>query len=424
MMLAAAAEGGAVASLLLRVAAVIFATRACGALARRFKQPIVLGELVAGALLGGSVLGWLDPTEPMIHAIAEIGVIVLLFEIGLETNLRALRAVGGTAMMVAVVGVALPFLFGDLVARAFDVATLPALVIGAALTATSIGISSRVLADLGRLKSDEGQVVLGAAVIDDVIGLVILSVVTGVVTGGAVTVASVSRTTFLAIAFIVLALLVGRAALRPILRFVARLELTGAVGLVAVGFAFIAAALAEWAGSAMIIGAFAAGTVLHSTPQRREVEEAAGGIGQFFVPVFFASVGAAVDFGALFERGPLLLGLALLVVAVVGKVAAGYAPWWFDGNKLLVGVAMVPRGEVGLIFAQIGLSMAVLDQGQFGALMLMVAGSTFLTPPVLSRLAGPVPGVDKDTADHGLAEQVSGHATPRATMPRIPRERD
>src|SRR5918912_1328137 len=226
--------------LLAVLVALIVSTKVLGEVAQRLGQPSVLGELVAGVLLGRSLLGVLDPADPVITAMAEIGVLVLLFEIGLHTDLESLIEVGSAALMVALVGVALPLVLGYGAAMWLGLGTIPAIVCGAALTATSIGISARVLSDLGQLDTPEGQVVLGAAVLDDVVGLIILSVVSAVV----------SRVTL------------------------------SALGITRVG-------------------AFAAGIVLFGIPQRQEIERATTTIGHFFVPIFFASVGAAVDLRAL-----------------------------------------------------------------------------------------------------------------------------
>src|SRR5688500_314053 len=195
--------------LLISLVALLLTTKLLGVLAQRIKQPAVVGELIAGVLLGGSVLGIVDPNDPVIHSIAELGVLVLLFEIGLHTDLKSLMKVGSSAIVVAIVGVALPFGLGYWVAHALGLAVIPSIVAGAALTATSIGISARTLSDLGRLNTEEGQIVLGAAVIDDIIGLVILSVVSGLVGGAAITVMGVSITTAIAIGFVIAALVLG-----------------------------------------------------------------------------------------------------------------------------------------------------------------------------------------------------------------------
>lgn len=389
-LLAAAALGGGheMAQLLGVLVAIFIATKVLGEIAQRLGQPSVLGELVAGVLLGRSVLGIVNPGDPVIAAMAQIGVIVLLFETGIQTELVSLVKVGAVSFVVAVAGVVLPFAMGFGVGRAFGLAATPALVCGAALCATSVGISARVLSELDCLESVEGRVVLGAAVIDDIIGLIILSVVAAVVGGSAITTGRLVTTATVAVLFVVLAVLVGGRIAPPVFRFVQRVKTSGTLGIIALAFAFTWAWLAEWSGSAMIVGAFAAGLVLDDTPARREISRATTTIGHFFVPIFFASVAAAVDLRALADARALAIGGALIAVGVLGKVAAGYVPFWFSGRKLLVGTAMIPRGEVGLIFAQMGLTTGAIDNGLFGAVMLMVLVTTFITPPALARVAG------------------------------------
>ena len=396
------------ASVLIQVIAVLLGAKLLGAFANRLGMPAVLGELLAGVVLGASCLNVLHPDDPIMHALSELGVLILLFEIGLHTDLRSLAKVGGTASTVGLVGVALPFALGFWVSRALGVDTLPAIVCGAALTATSIGISARVLSDLGQLDSPEGQVVLGAAVLDDVVGLIILSVVSGLAAGGHVDALGVARTAAVAVGFIVAALIVGGLIAGPAFRQVSKMERDGGLmGPMGLAFALAMAYLADAAGSAMIVGAFAAGLVLHGRPQRKAIEQSVTTLGQYLVPIFFATVGASVDVKSLAGADILMIGGALVVVGVLAKVAAGYAPWWFRGRKLMVGVAMVPRGEVGLIFAQVGLAAGALDVRLFSALTLMVMVTTFIAPPVLGRLTarGAAPA-----AESGVADLVSGAA--------------
>lgn len=315
------------------LAALLATAKLLGYLARRVGQPPVLGELLAGVILGGSVLGLLDPSTPLIQALSELGVMVLLFHIGLHTNLRSMAAVAGTAAVVALVGVIVPFALGYLAAtRVLGLGPLPALVCGAALTATSIGISARVLSDLRQLESREGQIVLAAAVLDDIIGLTILAVVTTIALGGSL---SPSKVAF------------------P-------------------------------AESALIVGSFGAGMILNATALRPTIDFVVTRIGYVLVPIFFASVGAAVVLSSFTEAHTLAAGGLLIGVGVLGKFVSGYAPWRFKGNKTLIGVAMIPRGEVGLIFAQMGLSTGAIDAAIFSALTLMVMVTTFLAPPLLT----------------------------------------
>jgi Kef-type K+ transport system membrane component KefB len=405
-----------ISGLLVALAAVILATKLLGEIAQRLGQPSVLGELLAGVLLGGSALHILDPHDPAIHAIAELGVLVLLFQIGLHTDLRSLRKVGGSAAMVAAVGVVAPFVGGYFAFHALGAGTMPSLIAGAALTATSIGISARVLSDLGRLNTPEGQVVLGAAVLDDVIGLIILSVVSGLAAGGTISMLGIARTSGVAIGFIVVALVVGGLVVPRLFRQLARIRARGSLGLLALAFALTLSWLADSSGSAMIIGAFAAGLILHPTPQRVEIEKSMTALGYFFVPIFFASIGASVELSALATPVALSGGAALIAVGVIGKLIAGYAPWWFDGNKLLIGTAMVPRGEVGLIFAKMGLASGAILPDAFGSLMLMVVVTTFLTPPALKWIVGDTMRFTGDHGDGGIDDLVAGESD------RLPRQ--
>jgi Kef-type K+ transport system membrane component KefB len=373
-------------TLLLALAAVIIATKLLGELARRFGQPSVLGELLAGVILGGSALGLVDPRDPAMHALGELGLFVLIFQIGLHTDVRSLRRVGSSAIVVATAGVILPFVGGFFAARALGVPVIAAVVAGASLTATSMAISARVLGDKGALRTKEGQVVLGAALADDVIGLIILSIVVALVAGTSVSVAGVARICVVAVGFIVVALAGGRYAIPPLFRALDRIRGNGSLGMLGMAFGLLLAALAVAIGSAMIIGAFVAGMIVHPTPQRHEIERTTAQMGHFLIPVFFAVVGASVDLRALASVPAMELGAALIAVGIAGKLVAGFAPWNFEGNKLLIGAAMVPRGEVGLIFAQMGLATGAISPELFGAIMLMVVVTTFIAPPLVGAV--------------------------------------
>jgi Kef-type K+ transport system membrane component KefB len=373
-------------SLLLSLAAVIIATKLLGELSRRLGQPSVLGELLAGVILGGSALGLVDPRDPAMHALGQLGLFVLIFQIGVHTDVRSLRRVGSSALIVAIAGVVLPFVGGFFTARAFGFSVLASVIAGASLTATSMAISARVLGDKGVLHTREGQVVLGAALADDVIGLIVLSVVVAVVGGASVSVRDVAKISAVSVGFIVAALAIGRYAIPPLFRQLDTIRAKGSLGMFGLAFGMLLAAIALASGTAMIIGAFVAGMILHPTPQRSEIERTTAQIGHFFVPVFFAVVGASIDLASLASGTALGVGAALIGVAIAGKIAAGFAPVNFQGNKLLVGAAMVPRGEVGLIFAQMGLSTGAITPELFGAIMLMVVVTTFVSPPLLGAV--------------------------------------
>lgn len=390
------AHGLTVPEFLFLLIAILVSAKVLGELAERIGQPAVLGELLAGVLIGGSVLGILDPTIEVVHLLAELGVVLLLFQIGLETNLGSLLKVGGASTAVAITGVVLPFGLGYGVAAFLGLDTLTAVVCGAALTATSVGITARVLSDLGRLQEPESQIVLGAAVIDDIIGLIILAVVADVVSGPGLSLGGVAVTTLKAFGFVGAVLLVGRLVVPPLFEMLARLGREDTLATMALAFAFLVAFLADLSGSALIVGAFAAGLVLAPTRQVKVIEHGVMRLGMFFVPIFFVVVGAAVDVRTFGDPQVLTVGGALIAVAIIGKVAAGYAPVWFKGHKLVIGVGMVPRGEVGLIFAQMGLTTGVLDAGLFSAITLMVMVTTFIAPPLLKVLFPPTgrPGQD------------------------------
>ena len=380
---------------------ILLAGKFSGELFERIGQPAVLGELIAGALLGPSILavipvGGGDPMADVIRIFAEIGVVILLFEIGLETDLRQMARVGAGATTVAIVGVALPFLLGfafwmsPLVPEQFNVThhATTAIFVGAALTATSVGITARVLTDLKAMGSVEAQLIIGAAVIDDVLGLVILGVVAGLVTGDSITVLGVARMLAVAVGFLVLAVAIGLAVAPRVFSLIDRMRVRGMLLVSAFAFMMLIAWLAHTAGSAMIIGAFAAGIILSDTNQFDTIEEKIKPVADIFAPVFFLSIGAQLNVRLLnpFEpanRPVLAIGLALFVIAFVGKVVAGFPVVWRKFNRLAVGVGMVPRGEGGLIFAQIGLTAGVLSPQWFSAILLMVIGTTFVAPPLL-----------------------------------------
>ena len=407
--LSSAPDGSAftVPEFLLVLVAILVAAKLCGEIAERIGQPAVLGELLAGVVLGASVLGVLDAADPrahVIHLLAEVGVVLLLFQIGLETNITRLLKVGPAAGAVAVTGVVLPFALGYFVAKGFGLPEIPAIVAGAALTATSVGITARVLSDLGRLQEPESQIILGAAVLDDIIGLIILAVVSRMMDGRSLSVTSVGITTLIAFGFVIGVVVIGRIIVPRLFDLLARIGREDTLATMAIAFAFMTAYLADLAGSALIIGAFAAGLVLAPTRYAHTVERGVLRIGMFFVPIFFVWVGAAVDVRTFSDVQVLMIGGALIVVAIAGKVAAGFVPFWFKGNKLVIGVGMMPRGEVGLIFAQMGLTTGALTSGLFSALTLMVMVTTFLAPPLLKMLFPPGPSTPVPHAHDGVTQ--------------------
>ena len=393
-------------SLFLVLAAMLVAAKLLGELAERFGQPAVLGELIAGVLLGGSVLG-IVPTEgtgaAIIHLLAELGVVLLLFEIGLETDLKEMFRVGTASLSVAAVGVAIPFALGfaywaylpHAASGGTPDLTMSAIFVGATLTATSVGITARVLSDLGQMHTLEAKIIIGAAIIDDVLGLVILTVVSGMAAGASVAPLGILRVLAVAVGFLVIAVLVGRFAAPRLFDLVVRMRVRYVLLVFAIAFALGLSAAAALIGSALIIGAFAAGVILSGTNQFDTIEREVRPVASIFTPIFFVSVGASVNFGLLNparEGAGDVLGVAavLTALAIVGKLAAGWAAPWVKFRRLVVGVGMVPRGEVGLIFADIGRRAGVLNEAAFGAVLITVMATTFVAPPGLKVLFGPL----------------------------------
>lgn len=426
---AQAAGASVVGENLLMLAIIIMAARLFSPLAALLGMPAVLGELLLGVALGNLGLVGVHyfagaTKDPVIAFLAELGVIVLLLQIGLETRLKELVQVGARASMVAGVGIALPFALGALVAGPWLIPgadTNTNLFIGATLAATSVGITGRVFRDLGQLGTAEARIVLGAAVIDDVLGLVLLAVVTGLVQAGTVSPQEVLRIIAIAALFLVGSVGLGRWLAPHLSRWLAQLDSSHSMlfaQVLATGLFF--AWLAHAVGLAPIIGAFAAGllfepiflrhfetpdVVREATPlleemdrgqrtqladlllrhTKRQHEHLLEPVGYFFVPVFFVLTGMQVDLRSVADPQIVLAALALTALAVVGKVAAGFAAGR-GNNPWIIGWGMVPRGEVGLIFAMVGRQLGVVNEATFSVIVIMVILTTLITPPILTRL--------------------------------------
>lgn len=377
------------AQLLGQLAVILLAAKLAGELAQRLGQASVLGELVAGVLIGPFALGFVTLDE-FTHILMELGVIFLLFETGMETNLKQLLKVGGQALTVAGVGVVLPFALGyGLGHVALGLPTMGALMVGATLTATSIGITARTLHELGEMDSAEGRIILGAAVLDDVLGLMILGLMQALVSTGNF------RPDFLTVkvgATLALLWAIGKWLTVPLFNLVDKFQ-TKALVPVAIAFILALSVLGEVGGLSVVVGAFVAGLLLNRTRQQGTLHHELAPLTQFFAPMFFVVVGAQLNIALLNPFNPanwklLALSAALSVLATVGKVAAGFATWQntlttAPLRRLFIGVGMVPRGEVGLIFAQVGLSSGVLNEMWFSVLLLTVFITTFITPPLL-----------------------------------------
>lgn len=378
--------------ILLMLTIILAAAKLLSELSERVSQPAVLGELLAGLILGDSLLRIVDPHNEILHTLAELGAVLLLFEIGLESDITELFRVGWRSLWVAIIGVVTPAVLGFAVSLLLGLPVMPAIFIGATLTATSVGITARVLKDIGILRWGESQIILGAAVADDVIGLLILAVVSGLVQGESLTVWQVGKVLVLALVFLVGALTVGLRASHILLRIAEQMRARAALVTAALVFCFLLAALAQVVGLAPIVGAFSAGLVLARTEHRIRITERAGAIADMLVPLFFVIMGAQMNLRAIDITTPAgrdVVGLAalLIVVAIVGKMVSGLAVWRSRLRPWLIGVGMVPRGEVGLIFATIGLQQKVFDVTVYTAVLVLVMVTTLITPPWLRTLA-------------------------------------
>src|SRR5258708_5277742 len=384
---------------------IIVAAKLGGELMGRIGQPPVLGELLMGVILGNLNLFGLTLLEPLkdsssLRVLAEIGAILLLFEVGVESDLMQLLAVGWSSLLVATLGVIAPMVLGYIVATQLipDAGWLSHLFVGGTLTATSVGITARVLKDLGKSNTKEARIILGAAVADDVIGLVVLAVISGLTTAAVAGsgAGSVSWTASLwiivkASLFLILAVVVGRFWSQRIFVHAAKLQVPGVLLGLCLCFCFIVSAISGFVGLAPIVGAFAAGIVLeevHYHPFRergeRKVEELLFPITTLIVPVFFVMMGFRVDLKSF--ASPAVLGFAALItlVAIVGKQICGLGVLERGTDRLVIGVGMIPRGEVGLIFAGLGGTLVVAGQPvlsppTFFALVMMVMLTTFIS---------------------------------------------
>jgi Kef-type K+ transport system membrane component KefB len=374
--------------LLVGLVLVWLAAKVAGEAMERIGQTAVLGELLAGVIIGPGVLGLVHESD-VLHALAELGVLILLFEVGLESDLAELLRAGLQATLVALVGVVVPFAVGYGVMHWFGHPTLLAVFVGATFTATSVGITARVLRDLGRLQDAAAKVVLGAAVVDDILGLIILAVVTGVAQTGSVSLATAGLLSGKAFAFLVVAIVAGIRLAPTLVRWVGRLQARGTLIVYSVVFAVGLAAVADLMGLATIIGAFAAGLVLATTEKRVHIEERVKPIADLLVPVFFVTVGMKVQPAMLnpfAESSQFGIAMLLTAVAVASKLAVGLAVYQRGVRRWPVAVGMVPRGEVGLIFAGVGLASGVVAEGLYSALVVVVMLTTFAAPPWLKAL--------------------------------------
>ncbi len=404
------------------------AAKLAGELFERLKQPAVVGELLAGMLLGPFALGWIGvPSTGMVatfhgqaeaievlasiyEVIAELGVLVLLFLVGLETRLSDILRVGVRAGAVAMAGVVVPFVLGYALMATLGHPTLEALFVGTAMVATSVGITARVLADLGQLHSDEARIILGAAVIDDILAMIALAVVSALGESGQVSIAAIALVAAQAIAFTAFVALAGRHAVQRWSTHLERLRIRNAPFVVAVLLMLGLAALSAQIGLAAIIGAFLAGMVFAELREQYELEHQALPLYELLVPLFFVITGSRVDWRLFLDGSLLGLALAVTGLAIVGKVVGcGAGAWGLSRRSvLIVGVGMAPRGEVGLIVANAGKSLGAIPDPIFSVVVIMSVLTTLVVPPILTvlyrgRAALPTPAPET-TAEYAVAD--------------------
>jgi Kef-type K+ transport system membrane component KefB len=395
-----------IAFVLLTLAIILAAARLGGSIAERVGQTAVLGELLVGVVLGnvpGFVHGWSQQVrdDSLIGMLAGMGAVVLLFEVGLESTLREMLRVGIRSLVVAVLGVIAPWVLGFLVGRLVlpEHSVYAHVFLGATLTATSVGITARVLRDLGQAQSLEARIILGAAVIDDVIGLVILAVVISFISaanhGTSLSFGAATVVLAKALVFLVGAFSFGAFASPRLFQVAARLPGRGTLLTTALAFCFLLAALASFIGLAPIVGAYAAGLILEEANftdfrdrEQHGLEELVRPISVLLAPIFFVVMGMRVEFDVILRSGVIGLAALLTIVAIVGKqmCALGGIGAPVDGRT--IGIGMIPRGEVGLIFANLGLGLTVrgeriVDERIFAAVVVAVMATTLVTPPAL-----------------------------------------
>jgi Kef-type K+ transport system membrane component KefB/glycine cleavage system regulatory protein len=373
-----------VAEVLRDILVVLVAAKVAAEVAERIGVPAVVGEILAGILIGPSLLGWVGADDQVLRTLGEIGVILLLLEVGMEMNLSELGRVGRASFTVAVVGVIAPLVLGTAAMQLLGDDFNTALFIGAALTATSVGITARVFGDLRALATTEARIVLGAAVADDVMGLVVLTVVVRLVTDGSVSAISVLGIIGVAVAFLVIGGVVGLRVAPALFAGIERISRsTGTLIALALAFTLVFAELANAARLAPIVGAFVAGLALGRSRQRDRIGRELAPVGHLFIPVFFLQIGIDVDVTKFFDGRVLFVAGILLVVAIAGKLVSAVGALGTRADRWLIGLGMLPRGEVGLIFATIGLQSGVLDDSLYAAVLLVVLVTTLMAPPLL-----------------------------------------
>ena len=372
--------------LLVTLFVMFVAAKLAAELFERLNMPTVPGEILAGIIIGPSVLALVAPST-LTNALSEIGIIFLLFFVGIQTRPKDIFRVGVRATLVAVFGVIVPFVAGYGFSRAYGLPGIESIFIGAAMVATSVGITARVLGQMGLLSLKTSRIILGAAVIDDVLGLIILSVVTSLAKGG-VNYAQIITTSGLAIGFTVFVALVGERAVRKVHPRVERLRLGHSVFLFGLALCIGLAFVASYIGVAAIIGAFLAGMALSESVEGTDMPRQVEAVTEFVLPFFLTNIGMQLNLQAFLSREGIVLAIAITILAVLTKIiGCGLASLSLGLKRALqIGVGMVPRGEVGIVVAQIGYGLMVITDSAYGVVLFMSIATTLIAPPLLSIL--------------------------------------
>ncbi|TCV97574.1 transporter (CPA2 family) [Luteibacter rhizovicinus] len=378
--------------ILLTLFIIFVAAQIGGEIAQRLRLPAVVGEIAAGCAIGPSALGWLHIDQiasgTPIDVLAEIGVILLLFSVGLETRLDDLKKVGRSAFMVGVLGVVIPFLMGSLWAHGSGFDWVKSMFVAAAFVATSAGITARVLQELGVLQRQEARIILGAAVIDDILAMLLLGVVSSLQDGGALDVKSLAFTLLGAVGFIAVIGWGGTKVMRRGSGWLDKpsnpMSPLAIVLALCLGLAFLSTRF----GLAAIIGAFLAGMIASESRQRDDLEHQTAPLLAFLTPFFFVVTGAKVNLEELADGKALLMLLVVTVIAIVSKLAGGFLGALSLGRRgaAIVGFGMVPRGEVGVVIASLGLAAGVFNEQIYAIIVAMSLLTAMVTPPILSLL--------------------------------------
>jgi Kef-type K+ transport system membrane component KefB len=398
--LAAAVEH---ASVLLALFLIVAAAKIMAEAFERLRQPAVVGEILAGVVIGPSLLGWVQPSE-LIGILAEVGVIFLLFTVGLETKPQDIFRVGKRALLVAVLGVAFPFVAGFAIAEVWGGSFVESMFIGAALVATSVGITARVLGSMGLLDKETARIILGAAVIDDILGLIILSVVSGIGNGG-ITATGIVKTAGLAIVFTIVAGLLGSKAMTRLAPAVDRLRVNKPFFNIGIILCLGLSVVSIYFGVAAIIGAFLAGMALaEATEENRKMHQLTAGVTEFLVPFFLVNIGMQLNLALFSDMSVVSFAIVVTLIAVVTKfIGGGLGAWGMPRREMgQVGVGMIPRGEVGIVVAQIGLGMGAISDKFFAAVLFMAVSTTLIAPPLIKLFYSR--DEDKDGVDDVIVE--------------------